>query len=233
MEDNPANQKLMSVFLKNMEISPELADNGQAAVELVKKEGYDVILMDCQMPVMDGYECCGAVRKIEAAGGKKSFIIAMTAHAMSGEREKCLAAGMDDYMAKPLDFEALAHKIFARLMENAFRIYGVKFEIFAETVKKFYSASSSMLDERQTIGIFSDFIKSIDDNFLKIENAVVKDDFATLELLSHRLKGLSGTLGFDVLSDKLAVIEEMASLKQTAKCSEIFEEIKNMLTGRK
>ncbi|OQA74241.1 MAG: Signal transduction histidine-protein kinase BarA [bacterium ADurb.Bin243] len=70
VEDNRTNQKLMNVFLKNMGISPELADNGKAAVELVKKESYDIILMDCQMPVMDGYECCGAVRKIEAAGEK-------------------------------------------------------------------------------------------------------------------------------------------------------------------
>ncbi len=233
VEDNPANQKLMSVFLRNMEISTGIADNGQIAVEMIKKEDYDLILMDCQMPVMDGYECCRIIREMEAAGVERRAIIAMTAHAMSGEREKCLEAGMDDYIAKPLDFEALAHKVFARLREKAGRLYGIKFEAFAETVKKFYSSSSSMLDERQIICIFSDFIKSIDDSFRKIEDALGKNDFETLELLSHRLKGLSGTLGFDELSRKMSMIEETAALKQSAKCAEIFAEIKSIVTDRK
>jgi CheY-like chemotaxis protein len=87
-------------MLKNMGISADLVENGAIAVQAVTKQKYDVILMDCQMPVMDGYSATRAIRNIQPYG-KEIHIIALTANALSGDREKCLAAGMDDYLAKP------------------------------------------------------------------------------------------------------------------------------------
>jgi len=100
VEDNRVNQALTLAMLKNMGISADLVENGAIAVQAVTKQKYDVILMDCQMPVMDGYSATRAIRNIQPYG-KEIHIIALTANALSGDREKCLAAGMDDYLAKP------------------------------------------------------------------------------------------------------------------------------------
>ena len=107
VEDNPLNQAFGLKILERMGLTVDVAANGAVAVEKVTTGGYDLVLMDCQMPVMDGYEATGHIRQL---GGAFSGlpIIAMTAHAMPGDREKCLAAGMDDYLAKPVDSAALA-----------------------------------------------------------------------------------------------------------------------------
>ena len=100
VEDNPGNQVIITAMLGKLGIQPDLAEDGLQAVEAVGRKPYDVILMDCQMPVMDGYT---ATRKIRASTlqGKPPYIIALTANALKGDREKCLEAGMDDYVAKP------------------------------------------------------------------------------------------------------------------------------------
>jgi len=105
-EDNVVNQKLALRLLQQMGYRADLASNGIEAVESVERQAYDVVLMDVQMPEMDGLE---ATRRITAAwpAGKRPRIVAMTANAMQGDREMCLAAGMDDYVTKPIRVDEL------------------------------------------------------------------------------------------------------------------------------
>jgi len=104
-EDNAINQQVAQEMLEGLGLSVSIACNGREAVEMAGLESYDLVLMDIQMPEMDGYRATGEIRKIEGSG--ELPIIAMTAHAMRGDREKCLEAGMNDHLAKPIDFDAL------------------------------------------------------------------------------------------------------------------------------
>ena len=101
VEDNKINQKLALRLLEKAGVEADCVDNGLAGLEMVQTRPYALVLMDCQMPVMDGYE---ATRRIRALGDgyARLPIIAMTAHAMIGDRERCLAAGMNDYLGKPI-----------------------------------------------------------------------------------------------------------------------------------
>jgi CheY-like chemotaxis protein len=108
-EDNLVNQEVAQGFLQRLGCRVTLAGNGEEALELSGKEPFDLIFMDCQMPKMDGYEAVRAIRSREttASPGDHMPIIAMTAHALEGDRERCLAAGMDDYIGKPFSVEQL------------------------------------------------------------------------------------------------------------------------------
>jgi CheY-like chemotaxis protein len=101
-EDNPANQKLAAYILHERGHTVDIAGDGLQAVGMIPQNHYDVILMDVQMPGMDGLEATAAIRKREN-GDRRVPIIAMTAHAMKGDRERCLAVGMDGYLAKPIN----------------------------------------------------------------------------------------------------------------------------------
>ena len=105
-EDNPANQMLIKILLNKHGLEATLVDNGKLAVEAIKDQGFDMVFMDMQMPVMNGYEATQALRQ----DGFKTPIIALTANAMTGDREKCLEAGCDDYLSKPID-RKLLHNI--------------------------------------------------------------------------------------------------------------------------
>ena len=110
VEDNEINQKILLLRLKRLGLKAELARNGAEAVSAVQNARYDVVLMDCQMPEMDGYEATRRIRQLPAAVAQVP-IVAMTANALSGERERCLASGMNDYLSKPIDEEDLVRKL--------------------------------------------------------------------------------------------------------------------------
>lgn len=101
VDDHPMNRKILSKLLEKRNVPCDLAEDGQQALTACLEKEYDIVFMDCQMPVMDGYASTGAIRQAEQ-GKKHTIIIAMTANAMAGDREKCLASGMDDYMSKPI-----------------------------------------------------------------------------------------------------------------------------------
>ena len=109
VEDNPVNQKVAVKMLHRLGIEPVLTSNGKEAVALFQRELFDIILMDCQMPEMDGYAATAEIRKLTHE--HNVIIIAMTANALEGDREKCLTAGMDDYLAKPVKTEELKKKL--------------------------------------------------------------------------------------------------------------------------
>ena len=103
VEDNPVNRQVAQRLISLIGLSFVVAENGKAALDQIQQHAFDAVLMDCQMPVMDGYTATRIQRQNETPGGKRIPIIAMTANAMAGDREKCLNAGMDDYMSKPLN----------------------------------------------------------------------------------------------------------------------------------
>ena len=121
VEDNIVNQQVAVGILRTLGFEPVAVSNGEEALAAVSQSSFELVLMDCQMPVMDGYEATVRIRADEAAhpAGRHLPIIALTANAMKGDRERCLAAGMDDYLSKPLKIDTLSETLDRWLARDA------------------------------------------------------------------------------------------------------------------
>jgi two-component system sensor histidine kinase/response regulator len=110
-EDNRVNQRVAVAMLEKRGHVVTVVENGRLATDALKRESFDVVLMDVQMPEMNGLEATLRIREHELQTGRRTPIVAMTAHAMSGDRERCLEAGMDSYITKPITMAALISKV--------------------------------------------------------------------------------------------------------------------------
>ena len=110
VEDNPINQRVAVILVSKLGFIADVAADGSEALDMVREQDYTLILMDCQMPVMDGFEATRAIRALETPVAQVP-IIAVTANVMEGQRDKCLAAGMNDYLPKPINKEVLGKTV--------------------------------------------------------------------------------------------------------------------------
>ena len=195
-EDNPVNQKVALRMLERIGFSAEVANNGVEALQALEDKHYDVVLMDMQMPEMDGLE---ATRRIveKYPEPDRPYIIALTANAMQGDRERCLAAGMNDYISKPIRMEDL-HQAFERCPvkpkaeddSSADEDSGlVNFQVLDELI--------SMLgnDIDFASGLINDFLEDAQELLGNISGANDGGDARELERAAHTLKSSSATFG--------------------------------------
>jgi len=125
VEDNAVNAFISAASLESMEIGSVHASNGLDALELFRKRRFDAVLMDCEMPVMDGFSATNLMRAHEARTGvARTPIIALTANALSGDRESCIAGGMDDYLSKPIELSQLRSLMAKWLVDGATTVEG-------------------------------------------------------------------------------------------------------------
>lgn len=111
VDDDLAHQKLMSLISDHLSVDIQFATTSGEALSVLRRQSFDIILMDWRMPVTDGLKCTLQIRELQEAQGSRIPIIAVTAHALNGDRERCLEAGMDDYLSKPFTLEDLQSKI--------------------------------------------------------------------------------------------------------------------------
>lgn len=223
-DDNETNQLVAVQILGRLGYHAEVAANGAEAVEAFRTLPFDLILMDCQMPVMDGYEATRAIREAERVTGHHMPIIAATANAMKGDREKCLAAGMDDYLRKPVKMEelriTLERWLAPKPAESA--AFPAARRARATSHRKEKGKPMDLLDPevfgqlKQADGGTGGFLLALMDKFLEeapkrlagLSVAVDRGDKEALAKAAHSLKGSSATLGARELSGMCAGLEE-------------------------
>lgn len=222
-EDNITNQQVAMGLLKKLGLRADAVANGKEAVEAMKTIPYDLILMDIQMPEMDGFEATRCIRKSEKDCLNPDVpIIAMTAHAMSGHREKCLKAGMNDYVAKPVNPEALAEVIEKWLPKRKKKYQAPSSTTNKSSAEKQTSESifdldglmERLMDDRDlAIVIAKGFIEDIPKQLDLLRGFIDAEDAVSAERQAHSIKGASANLGGEDLR-KLAYQMEKAGKKQ-------------------
>ena len=222
VEDNAVNQKVAVSLLKKIGLpEPDIAFDGKEAVTISQNKDYDLILMDCQMPVMSGYEATGLIRQREQTHHQHRIpIIAMTANAMQGDREKCLAAGMDDYLSKPINTESLKAMLIKWLIqddalepsnsltdhdENSHQDATVSDEQTIIDDAVFNTLKDIMGDEFPML--LETFLEDTPSLFSDLQKAAKSADIEVVVRAAHTLKSSGSNLGATLLADTALEIE--------------------------
>ncbi|MEO5350023.1 MAG: response regulator, partial [Magnetococcus sp. YQC-3] len=198
VEDNPVNQKVTLLQLKKLGYAAHAVSNGREAVEAVINLPYALVLMDCQMPVMDGFEATHAIRKQEHASLRHIPIIAMTANAMKGDRERCLQAGMDDYLSKPVAPETLlqklqywipkgANELPAIEIQQLRQLFGEDDDMVRELLQHFPDSARELLD-RLWQGIREQEVTLLSDTAFELQEACANMGATGMSAAAHTLE---------------------------------------------
>ncbi len=231
VEDNKMNQLVGSKVLAKLGFAFDIANHGGEAVSAVAAKHYDAILMDCQMPEMDGYEATAEIRRLEGAG-RHTPIIAMTAAAMEGDRERCLAAGMDDYITKPVRLESVAGVLERWIAPAAHEEAGGE-----QPGASSEDGAPDPLDQAQI-----ELLRSLDDGEGAVLSEIIEEfsprrtrrgelariveegDSRALERAAHTLRGASANVGASALAAVCAEMEVQGRLEQLDAAEQLMEQ---------
>jgi CheY-like chemotaxis protein/HPt (histidine-containing phosphotransfer) domain-containing protein len=212
-DDNIVNQKVAVKILEKMAATAVCVNNGRAALDALRDADFDVVLMDCQMPEMDGYEATRQVRRSQGMSRNRSIpIIALTAHVMSDDRAKCIAAGMDGYVSKPIDKLALQNAISKALD----RPVSVSAPAPTEASPAALFDEAALLarsdgDREFALELIAAFAEAAQEQLATIESALVLGDVQAVRAQAHTLKGASSTVAANAIASTAAALEKANS----------------------
>ena len=232
VEDGEINRKLVRIMLERAGATVTTAENGWVGVELAMKRDFDLIIMDMQMPVMDGYTATEKLR----SHGLTTPILALTAHAMKGDEEKCLASGCTAYLTKPIQGEQLLTSLNEYLPEGRPetepQVDNERSGLtHARQSSRTEFLSSLPLDNPLYQEIVQEFVDFLGDHVNQMRNAFANEDFEHLADLAHALKGAGGTAGFDVLTDPATKLQQSARSSHVDEITQVLQELSE-LTAR-
>jgi CheY-like chemotaxis protein/HPt (histidine-containing phosphotransfer) domain-containing protein len=244
-EDNRVNQTVATRLLKKLGYTVALADNGYAALSLLATQPFDLVLMDIQMPEMDGLTATRRIRESERSSPYHVPIVAMTAHAMKGDRELCIEAGMDEYVSKPINREALQRALAIVLVgrDDAVTQASLTTTAVNEHAKP---AGAVTWDRGQTLErlggdeklfheVIGIFLEEVPQHMACLKQAIVQQNAKAIEEISHKLKGELGYLGIAEVSHIVRELEELgrnSELGGTAALYAVFEaQLSEVLTA--
>ncbi len=233
VEDHPINQQVAQIYASELGLEFHSASNGHEAVAAVGLHNYSLILMDCQMPDMDGFAATSAIRNLESSQGHRTPIIAMTAHALRGDRERCIAAGMDDYISKPIDpkeFRAVVNRwldISERTLVEACKneLEPTLKELDTEALLEKYGEANSQK-------LVSMFLRDMPSQLEELAGAASNHDTVKVKDVLHRIKGLTSAVCASKMFDLCRNLEKIEftgddAVVHTHHITKEFEQLSN------
>ncbi len=205
-EDNVTNQDVVRRQLALLGYAVEIANDGVEALEMMARRKYGILLSDCHMPNLDGYDLTRRIRENEIGTGEHLPIVAMTANALAGEAEKCLGVGMDGYMSKPVDLKKLEENLLTWLPES-----GGGSQKEASEVAPAATGDGGVIDIEAIKSILGDdmaFIIQMLNDFVPAATANVAEIADAAGAAAHKLKSSSRSMGANALADLCAEIEQ-------------------------
>ena len=226
VEDDLLNAKLVSILFSQNGLNLQIADNGASAIEKIKANDFDIILMDMEMPVMNGYQATTVIRQQL----KNNIpIIALTAHVLPGEREKCMAHGMNDYVAKPINPDLLFESIYNLTNGNktmATAATAMKFSASVVLPDKVcnvdYLVNATRGNKKIIDDIVTVFFKETKKELVFLHDAIEQTNYTDISDISHKIKSAFSILGISVLEP---VFEEMGQLSSIATPKKRIEQL--------
>jgi PAS domain S-box-containing protein len=231
-EDNPMNQKLAIALLKRAGYWVDAVENGRMVIQSLGSKSYDLILMDVQMPEMDGLEATRAIREAE---GEKCHtpIVAMTAHAMKGDRERCLEAGMDDYISKPIEPQELLKAInkwtaSARQQETMVEPDELQVDHRLESAPLDHEAALIRFDGDKEFfrQMLQEFLNYVPNQLKSLSEAAKRDDAKLVEREAHSIKGAAANIGANGMADLSLKLELMGRTGDLSRAQEMMDKLK-------
>lgn len=221
-EDNLVNQEVTRGFLESFGCRVDIVNNGREAVEALNRELYDIVFMDCQMPEMDGFEATKVIRDQEKDNnGRHIPIIALTAHALDGDREECIAAGMDDYLSKPFTHEQLREKLECWIGEEL-HATALDQKILENIRGLQKEGEPSLIDKIITI-----YLQTTSKLLRDLSEAVAASDVQATKKAAHSLKSSSANVGATKLSELCKEVEAMGRNNSIRGASALVTKIKH------